>query len=567
MSFRHYPIVSDADSQSTPFRSELDRLSLLDLTLPFQALQRTVLPLTTTLPITLHNLPTLASTFHDFYTTINDGQDQMHSGLDSALQLHRALFETTLGEAIAHVAEATSDICRIASLRALEPKLVERAYSTLSLSLRAMASTMLKSDSTSATALSETWAALRPYLASDHKRYIRRCAADAWVGVVRKARGEGLQRLAKMLLEEDTEGMEAIWAHTLRGTSGQLHSRALPIFEILLDNVADRPTEAKSATLLKVTTALVHHTTASTIVPVIETVLKRITPAEEEGSLQHLQVLSTLLYVRKGKRFPEALLKPTMLKLVEIIPSLPKATLEWRQGLMEAVVGSLIAGKLAQWLSPGVHLIERYWDGINIEERFAFVNALIKLRWAGVEQFVIPHIARTILPSLQVEPLHALVLLNNLAEAGFLTGSLANVQGGRWRQSLVSALEAVLRTKHTATSDVSNKRILGQLLHLLPSLAFEGSAFAPHVQIIVRSIVSRYTDKGNARADFMSDTWNDSHLLAGALGAIAGFDTAGTLEDEIKQQVSSELGAIIGVWTWNREVLAKASELEQSWQW
>jgi hypothetical protein len=29
---------------------------------------------------------------------------------------------------------------------------------------------------------------------------------------------------------------------------------------------------------------------------------------------------------------------------------------------MEAVVGSLMAGKLAQWLSPGVSMVEKYWD-------------------------------------------------------------------------------------------------------------------------------------------------------------------------------------------------------------
>lgn len=535
------------------------------MTLPFQELQQIVQPLTTTLPITLHNLPALASSFHDFYARITDGKDQTHSGLDSALQVHRALFETTLGEAVTYLAEATRDICRIASLRALDPKLVERAFSTLSLSLRVMASTLLKAESTCSTALAETWSALRPYLRLEHKRYIRRCAADAWVGVVRKARGDGLHRLSSLLLADDGEGMEAVWAHSLRGTTGQLHSRALPVYDILLDDLSRDPSPSKTSTMIKVTTALIHHTTATSIVPVVETILNRISTSSSDAVPTFLRLLSTLLSVRKGKRFPEPLLRPTMLKLVEALPSFRQATSEWRRAMMEAVVGCLMAGKLQQWLSPGVTLIQHYWDAITIEEHFAFVNALIKLRWAGLEQFVIPHIARTILPSLNTEPLHALVLLNNLAEAGLLTDSLTNVQGGRWRKSLVSALAALLESATQLDHTGSGHRVVIQLLHLLPTLPNEGPVFVTNVVKIVDSIRLRHVSVQSARDDFALSACNDSHLLAAALAALEAFDGMQDLEADCKHTITRSLPDILAVWSWNREVLEKLASFSERW--
>jgi len=357
---------SPYSSQNTPFTSELDRLSLLDLTLPFQELSKTLRPLTSTLPITLHNLPTIAAAFHDFYSRHTNGNDLIHSGLESALQLQRAIFETTLGETIPHTAEAASDICRIASLRSLEPKIVERAYSTLSLILRTIASALLKPDTSSQVALRDTWNAVRPYLSGSHKQYVRRCVADAWTGVVRKARGDGLARLVKLLLEDSSEGMEAVWSHSLKGASGQLHSRALPIFDLLLDDVGAAPSEEKIQTMNKVITALVHHTSSTTFAPVADILVQRQSTTASPRAIAYLRLLATALGVRKGKRYPESMIKPTMIKLMEAIPALrdPLNDKAWHRWYMQAVIGSLVAGKLAQWLSPGVALIEKLWDAL-----------------------------------------------------------------------------------------------------------------------------------------------------------------------------------------------------------
>lgn len=357
------------------------RLSLLDLTLPFQELQKTLYPLTTSLPIILLNIEPISAALYDLYSNVKDGQDNLHSGLDSTLQLHHALFETCQGEALPYLSETAKHMVRLGSLRALDPKLVERTFSSLSLILRTMAPFMLKSSMEAQKALKETWSEVRPYLRpKSNKKYVRKCIADAWAGVIRKARSDGLSRLVDVLLEDDAEGLEAVWTNSLKGTSHNLHSRALPVILLLLDRLAATSSEAQLTTLNLVMTALVHHCSSSTIVPVVEAILARIEPAAPSGpsssknpvslssSNVMLSVLSTVLLVRKGKRYPEPLLKPTMIKLQNMLPILKsvkdsemEADVVWRRNFVLCVMGSLQAGKLSHWLSPGVALIDGLW--------------------------------------------------------------------------------------------------------------------------------------------------------------------------------------------------------------
>ncbi|WWC98879.1 hypothetical protein V866_005773 [Kwoniella sp. B9012] len=591
----------DTEQSHTPLTSELDRLSLLDLTTPYQDLQRTLIPLSSTLPITLYNLPIIQQTFSDYYSKLQEGQEYTHSGLDSALYLHQALYETCLGEALPHVPDTTKDLLRVGALRALDPKLVERTYSTLSLILRSIASSLLKSDQSSHIILRATWKEVRPYLRPrENKRYVRKCVADAWVGVIRKARSEGLQRLMDVLLEEETDGMEAVWSHSLKGTNSQLHSRAIAIYDILLDRLIANPTEQQLATVNMVSTALVHHCSTGTIKPVIESVISRCQPSSSRAgsssspfinlvqSSMVLRVLSTFLLTRKGKRFPELLLKPLMQRLQSLLPHLAaEASLgqdyipdeerqtrdTWRKALVACVVGCLQAGQLQHWLSPGVGLIENLWRELDDRECFAFANALISLKWPGIEQFLLSHIAKKSLPSLSNDPLSTLVLLNNLASAGYLSGGLSNVQGGRWRQAFISALVALFKQiKEKALEDVNDRRILGQILRLIPALPSDADQFVPHVTGLIRSTLSTVKGKEVAqiRVGWAEDgAWNDSHLLGSLLRAAQDLldSPQVTADAELRALLVDEgaLADVIEKLYWNREVLTACSSLIDRW--
>jgi U3 small nucleolar RNA-associated protein 20 len=359
------------------------------LTVPYQELSRELSPLTTTLPITLLNLPRIVAIFSEFYSSFKGGRDYVDSGLDSALHLHQALYETCLGEALSQLPETTEHLLLIGSLRALDPKLVERTYSTLSQILRIIASPLLKPEAKDV--LEQTWARVRPYLRpKQNKRYIRKCVADAWVGVIRKARGDGLARLLDVLLGEESEGMEAVWAESLKGIGNTLHSRAVPIFNFLLDRMAESPTPSQVATLNLVTLALVHHCSSTTLAPIVEAITFHIDTSaaglsagaimpDLASSTAYLSLLSTTLLTRKGKRFAEVLLKSTMSKLLALVPRLHHiagasdevSAAAWRQQVVQAVVGCLIAGRLAHWLSPGVSLIEVLWNELVTAIRLA----------------------------------------------------------------------------------------------------------------------------------------------------------------------------------------------------
>jgi U3 small nucleolar RNA-associated protein 20 len=352
---------------------------LLDLTLPFQQLQKTLYPLTTSLPIILLNLPAISTALYELYDNVKDGQDNLHSGLDSTLQLHHALYETCQGEALPHLAETTKHLTRVGTLRALDPKLVERTFSTLSLILRTMSTFMLKPSPEAQDALKGTWAEVRPYLKpKTNKKYVRKCIADAFAGIIRKARSEGLARLIDVLLENEAEGLEAVWTNSLKGTSRNFHSRALPVISLLLDRLVQTESPTQLVTLNLVFTALVHHSSSTTIIPVVETILARVATVSTEpssssatpsASTSILSALSTVLLVRKGKRYPESQLKPTMVKLQSLLPRLEELKgssseqdVEWRKKYVLCIMGSLQAGQLSQWLSPGVALIEGVWN-------------------------------------------------------------------------------------------------------------------------------------------------------------------------------------------------------------
>lgn len=537
--------------------------------------------------MTLHNLSAIFDIFFAFFAKLKDGEDHINSGLDAALSLLQALYETVLGEAVPFAPETAKHITRIGALRALEPKLVERAYSTLSLVLRVLAPNLLKLGGEAT--LRATWAAVTPYLRPhENKAYVRKCIADAWAGVLRKARGDALQRLMRVLLEEDTEGMEAVWANSMKGTSQHLHSRALPIFTALLDELILSPTEEHTATLRHVSTALVHHCSSSATEPLVEAVLSRLASGAAASSSKStidyatstamLDILCAFLMTRKGKRFPAAQLKPTMIKLQGLIPqvkaSVAKSSSEelaakWRRAVVSAIVGSLNAGHLAEWLSPGVALIEALWSALPTPEAFAFVNMSIAFKWAGIEQFLLAHISRTALTGLSTDPLPTLVLLNNLASAGFLSGGLSNVQGGRWRQALVTNLAKLLKGVCDGDLELADRRILGQILRLIPSLAGESQHFIDHLMAILDRLNVAASDSDAEGNWEEAGVWNDAHVVGRILSSVYDLVLRGptAVKDKFKTYWTSNHlpNALVARYHWNREILEQTAAFVEHW--
>lgn len=181
-------------------------------------------------------------------------------------------------------------------------------------------------------------------------------------------------------------------------------------------------------------------------------------------------------------------------------------------------------------------------------------------------------IRRASLPSLKSEPLSILILLNNLAASGYLSGGLSNVQGGRWRQALISALVGLLKSLTKPNLDLNERRITGQALKLLPALPDDADKFAPQVVKILESILDRLDGK-NLRAIKAEweegGVWNDTHLVGSLLHTvdqlIASPKADGSKDAKDLLVSKGWLNKVLEKWYWNRQVMESAVPHAERW--
>lgn len=197
------------------------------------------------------------------------------------------------------------------------------------------------------------------------------------------------------------------------------------------------------------------------------------------------------------------------------------------------------------------------------------MNSLVTLKWPGVEQFLLAHIARTALINLPSDPLPTLILLNKLAKAGFLSGGLANVQGGKWRATLISSLVSTLGDFVDAEIDLDNRRILGQVVRLIPYLPVD--EFVPHLRSLIR-FVARNAERIGKEALIdqwrTGGPWNDTHLAGVLLKSAEQLISHGTTESGglLKEELLPLIAGILQLWSWSREVMESLASLVQSFQ-
>jgi U3 small nucleolar RNA-associated protein 20 len=146
---------------------------------------------------------------------------------------------------------------------------------------------------------------------------------------------------------------------------------------MLLDHLFSTETPSKpfQASLNNLLISLTHHCSSSALQPLVENLLERLENLPVTKTQPVLAFISTLLMTRKGQRFPSAMLRGTMQKLNANVKALQGAEEQWKVAFVGCVVGSLLAGKLAEWLSPGVVLIEGVWNNlVRIRLRIALAN-------------------------------------------------------------------------------------------------------------------------------------------------------------------------------------------------
>lgn len=165
---------------------------------------------------------------------------------------------------------------------------------------------------------------------------------------------------------------------------------------------------------------------------------------------------------------------------------------------------------------------------------------------------------------LKSEPAATLGLLNHLASAGYLSGGLANVQGGRWRQSLLASLQDLL-VDVANPDNTPDRHILIQLLRLLSSVSADAKQLAPQLLTLVKRF-GNFTegDAESAKADWREGgPLNDAHLFASLLRCVQSYIVDGDMKEQFAAFLVEEggLAAIIKKWNWNSEVMSVAGGL------
>lgn len=154
-------------------------------------------------------------------------------------------------------------------------------------------------------------------------------------------------------------------------------------------------------------------------------------------------------------------------------------------------------------------------------------------------------------------------LLNHLATSGYLSGGLANVQGGRWRQSLMVSLQDLL--SELAKSDTLDREILIQVLRLLSSVPADAKRLAPDFATLVKRFGN--FDQGDAESAIAE--WreggplNDAHMFSSLLRCVQAYIVDADMKEQITAFMLAEggLAAVIQKWNWNAEVMSVAAGL------
>ena len=112
------------------------------------------------------------------------------------------------------------------------------------------------------------------------------------------------------------------------------------------------------------------------------------------------RLAATLIGVRKGQRLPTTIndkataLQLYMMALQGLAQYLASASKGFKREYLKTLTATLVAGKVKDWLSPGISLIKATWEALELQEKLAWVRVLVRVGWKGVEQFLLADVAR-----------------------------------------------------------------------------------------------------------------------------------------------------------------------------
>jgi hypothetical protein len=146
------------------------------------------------------------------------------------------------------------------------------------------------------------------------------------------------------------------------------------------------------------------------------------------------------------------------------------------------------------------------------------------------------------------------------------------VQGGRWWQGLVTAIEDLfVSLRERSMDEIEDRRKLGLLLRLLSSLVPEGHHFAQGIVDLLDRTIRSATDAtatAHMRTWRNGGTWNDAHVLGSILRCAEKLVFNPMAEEVFKTYLlnAHQLPWLFSMYYWNGEIMGSVASFVELWK-
>jgi U3 small nucleolar RNA-associated protein 20 len=337
--------VDDEETTKSFFKSSFDKWVELNLSTTFTQFVREARPLCDSLPLILHNKDRLFDVLHTYI----DKRDVL--AVEPLLDL-LSQFAHDLGATFEPYLERSVSLLSKLVAKHVDVETIECTFNCLAYLLKYL-SRLLVPD------LRPLYNILAPLLGRENqKSFVVRFAAEALSFLLRKAKGDSLRLIVRHAFEDLQQnvgkagasaysyGLMTMFHEACISVDHTIHSRGPQVFGMMLSVNLEQPdTESACFGVVQgVLTGLIHHTSAETFRPILETVLEFIGPNIEEAdpSARKVEVAARLIYtctsVRKGGRIQDwGKVGDAVLNLVDAADRIPKHDCGQREAMWQTL--------------------------------------------------------------------------------------------------------------------------------------------------------------------------------------------------------------------------------------
>lgn len=551
---RFGPELSDNDSH---FHQSLEHWRQLNLSPCFLSFANKVDPLSSSMPLLLHNWREIVGYWID---TLESSDEE---GLRPLLDLLRQMaydLRTTLSPVYSDL------LTRLLKLfpRSLPPA----TFTTLMESLSSFFKHLLV-PAVGTILLEETWTDLCGVI-RDCSSETQRAMAEVWASVLRRLKISSREK-AVALLAQTIQGMEDatawVFIFACKSVSQTLHTATFSILAPLIDaHIFTYTSDIIHNLIRRVLTALIHHVKNAeqyrTIVDLLIskfTALVNSSDLSSVGSLEHVRLVMEIVTIPCAVRGGSRLTQCHLDAIMGILPNVPLQA-RLHSALLKLATAAFTASDMRLWLGPGIKFLQQVWSACRSLEpsslQFALnLNAsLAELGWEGWKLVALPLVLKETVPPdiLSLDPREIFAFFATLRKCKKFTISDTDlVWKGRVERLALDRLEYL-------SLDQERAAIL-ELDDILTLSSFFSSAISPSLIKMVNCLFNQTLE--DPLKQRRESTANVALALSICMHTLANRDIAefaNVLDLEQWMRISAKY------WAWSHDVLGGVYSLSQA---